>query len=346
MKTVALVGVGGLVGDKLYETMQNGLANQVHLRLFGHSIVGKRKQFGTKWATVEPTANLLKGQIDYALFAADEQTSRSFVPQLANKGTVCIDNSSVFRMQQDVPLVVPSINICSATNCKVIANPNCVTIPVAMVLHQLVQLCPTALTVVTYQSASGAGKNGLADLTEKRKPPKTKAFCQPLYDNVIPQIGDVLPSGYTAEENKLLNEIGKLFDNTIDVNSFCVRVPVTVGHGAFVNVKFRQKCSVHQAKRLLAQNDDIVLFGKDAPTPQQIRNSKFVGVGRLTQVNEYSINMFVVADNLLRGAAYNSYEILTFLLKAPDQTKQECWLQTTQSTNKLQRKTFDSCTAF
>lgn len=168
MKTIALAGVGGLVGDKTLQLLQANLAGRVNLRLFGRSEAGKRVQFGGKWVTVEPLDRLIDGDIDYALFTATEEISAKYVPPLAQCGTVCIDNSAVFRLSDGVPLVVPSVNGRQAKG-NIIANPNCVTIPVAMVVNALMDLAPTKVSAVTYQAASGGGKEGLADLVLRRK---------------------------------------------------------------------------------------------------------------------------------------------------------------------------------
>lgn len=323
MVTVGIVGESGLVGEKLFSLFNNELSGKVLLRLFGRSTVGKRRLFGTKWIVVEDTSQVVEGKLDYAVFVADEETSLKYIPQLSEKGTVCIDNSSAFRLREDVPLVVPTVNQSAISNAHIIANPNCVTIPVAMVLHALATLCPTKIVVATYQSASGGGREGLLDLTLKRKPPHTKCFPLQLYDNILPVVGSVTPDGYTTEEHKLQNECCKILASPqLAVNCFCARVPVTVGHSSFVNITFAEEVDVARVKALLSNAPDILTFDGIEPTPKMTRNTKYVGVGRIVKDSTANaVNLFVVSDNLLRGAAYNAYEILTLLL---DKQSRKC----------------------
>lgn len=220
-------------------------------------------------------------------------------------------------MRKDVPLVVPSVNPRAAFGAKIIANPNCVTIPIAMILHALRGLHPTSLTVATYQSTSGAGKEGLKDLTLCRKPPRTKCFVEGIVDNIIPQIGEICPDGYTTEEHKLIDESRKILDMPdLAVNCMCARVPLTVGHCCFVNVKFGKQCDASEITRLLRQAKDVLVFDNCLPMPKIVRNTKYVAVGRLTKdiTCDNGLNMFVSSDNLLRGAAVNAFQTLQLLL--------------------------------
>lgn len=317
MKTVGLVGASGLVGEKLFYLLRNRLADKIRLRLYGNKSVGKRFLFGGKWVTVEPVDNL-NADIDFALFATDVDASTKYIPPLADNGVVCIDNSSAYRLRSDVPLIVPSVNPQTIGNAGIIANPNCVTIPVVMVLHALRRYEPTKITVATYQSASGAGRDGLDDLLQRRLPPNTKCFAEGIVDNVLPQIGDICPDGYTSEEHKLIHESRKILGMpNLAVNCFCARVPVTIGHGSFVNVQFAKPYDIADIVGLLRDAPDVILFDKALPTPTKVRNTRYAGVGRLTrdETCENGLNLFVVSDNLLRGAAYNAYQILELLLK-------------------------------
>lgn len=316
MVTVGIVGEGGLVGEKLFSLANCKLTDKVRLRLFGRSTVGKRRLFGSKWITVEDTAELTEGKLDYAIFVADEETSLRYVPYLAKNGTTCVDNSAAFRLNDDVPLIVPTVNGHVIGDSLIIANPNCVTIPIAMILHALQPLNPTKIVVATYQSASGGGREGLLDLTLKRKPPHTKCFPLQLYDNILPVVGNITDDGYTTEEHKLQNECCKILAAPqLAVNCFCARVPVTIGHSCFVNVTFAEQFDTVTVKTLLKNATDILTYEGIEPTPKLTRNTKYVGVGRIVKdKTANAVNMFVVSDNLLRGAAYNAYEILTLLL--------------------------------
>lgn len=319
-KTVAIVGATGLVGEKLTEIMQSKLTD-CDVRLFGNTQAGKRINFRNKRVTVEKTELLARADVDYAVFAATEETAKELIPSLAERGVICIDNSAYFRLKKDVPLIVPSVNGDKIGDARIIANPNCSTIQTVIAVNALKSLQPTKLTAATYQSVSGAGKAGLCDLTEKNGYGKLTAFKHPIYDNVIPQIGEVCKDGYTAEERKMLYESRKILDMPrLKVNCFCARVPVSAGHGVFVNLAFAEKVNIDEIRDLLKQAENIILLdspeGHVYPMPMTMRNTKYVGVGRICKDRTANaVNMFVVADNLLRGAAYNAYEILECVIR-------------------------------
>lgn len=314
MKTLAIVGASGLVGEKLISIVADKYLN-VNVRLFGNASAGKKAAFGGRRLTIEPCCNLFEGRIDYALFAANEAVAKTYVPRLAKEGAICIDNSSYFRLKKDVPLVVVSINGDLVKGSNIIANPNCSTIQTVIAVNALKSLEPVKMTAATYQSVSGAGKEGLNDLEAKNRYGKLKCFKHPIADNLIPCIGQTGKFALTSEEWKLVNESRKILDMPrLKVNSFCCRVPTTVGHGVFVNLQCRKAIDVNEVRQLL--NDEpnvIVMDGEDLyPMPMTLVNTKYVGVGRICRdpTNPRAVNMFVVADNLLRGAAYNAYEIL------------------------------------
>ncbi len=314
MKKIAVIGATGLVGQKLCQLLQH---LPVSVRLFANATVGTRVIFRGKPTTVEPCEALKCAKIDYAMFMASNEVSAQYIPQLTKRGVVCIDNSSAFRLKKGVPLVVPCINGELVARNKLIANPNCSTVQTVVALAPLKKFGPLSLTAVTYQSVSGAGKNALDDLYARNCYGKLKGISHPIYDNIIPFIGEALGDGSTTEERKLVDESRKILSLPhLKVNSFCVRVPVSVGHGVFVNVRFKQKIDVDEAKKLLSDAPNVLLLDNPQmglyPMPLTLRNTKFVGVGRIRRdpTTPYGLNMFTVADNLLRGAAYNALEIL------------------------------------
>lgn len=320
MTNVAIIGASGLVGQCLTEILADKL-DCCKLSLFGKTSVGQKVCHFGKTYTIKNLQSLLRdAPPSFAMFMASDDVAKEFVPKLAQLGTVCIDNSAFFRMHGDVPLVVPQINGEKIAFNKIVANPNCTTIQVAVALNALKSLQPCEITVATYQSASGAGKDGLCDLEEKRTYGKLKCFRHPISDNLIPQIGKIQPDGTTSEEQKLKNELRKILDlPQLFVNAFCVRVPVSIGHGAFVNVRFEKKFSLENVRQLL-QNEPNVLIFDDVekeifPMPSLVRHTHYVGVGRLHTDGHGGLNMFVAADNLLVGAAYNAYEILKTAMK-------------------------------
>lgn len=320
MKTIAIVGACGLVGDKLVNLLQDRLTG-LNVRLFGNSSVGTRVNFRNKPTVIESCDKLIGGGIDYAMFMASNDVAMEYAPKLARQGVTCIDNSSAFRMNKDVPLVVPCINKELIRGKKLIANPNCSTIQVVIALNALLDLQPTKMTAVTYQSVSGAGKAGISDLEKQRGYGRLECFSHPIYDNLIPCIGKIQNDGFTDEEQKLVYESRKILNlPRLKVNGFCARIPVSVGHGVFVNVHFKQKFQLNEVRDLLKNAPNVLLFD-DAengiyPMPLMLRNTKYVGVGRITKDRTANaVNFFVVADNLLRGASYNALEILTEALK-------------------------------
>ena len=321
MVSIAIIGATGLVGEKLTEILSDKLP-RANVRLFGNTSVGNKVLYRGKEKIIEDCEKLLTDLPDYAMFMATNEVSAHYIPKLTSKGVTCIDNSSQFRLKRGVPLVVPCINGQQIADNKLIANPNCSTIQVVVAVNALKQLRPTKMTAVTYQAVSGAGKAALTDLYEQSCYGQLQAFRHPICDNVIPMIGEVRPDGFTTEERKLTDESRKILDlPQLKVNSFCARIPVTVGHSVFVNLHFKEKVDL-QAIRYLLRNAPNVLLLDDAanglyPMPMTLRNTKYVGVGRLTKdPTANAINFFVVADNLLRGAAYNAYEILEYCLQS------------------------------
>lgn len=308
--TVAVVGASGLTGSAFCDIAADKLPR---LRLIGKSTVGTRVTLAGKTYVIEGEEALDKS-CDYAMFFTDEQTSRRLVPKAALNGAVCIDNSCAFRMHRDVPLVVPKVNGGDVGRCKVIANPNCTAIQIAIALNCVKSLGIEEVTAVTFQAASGAGREGLADLRQNRGYGKLRAFAHPLCDNVIGQIGEILPDGTTTEEQKLRLELPKiLHEKQLEVNSFCARVPVSVGHCAFVSVALRQSFDLDKVCDMFT-GKDLLLYRQGLPQPLALRHTHVVGVGRLSKFRN-RLNMFVVADNLLTGAAYNAFEILRIAME-------------------------------
>lgn len=325
MKILGIVGASGLVGENLVQIVANKKPN-VKLRLFGNASAGRKTEINGRRITIEPCEALLEGKIDYAAFMANEQTASRYVPELAERGTVCVDNSAHFRLKKDVPLVVRSVNGDAIGESKIIANPNCSTIQTVIAVNALRSLEPVKLTAVTYQSVSGAGKEGLNDLKFNRGYGALKCFSHPIANNLIPCIGQIEEKGLTSEEWKMVRESRKILNMPkLKVNCFCCRVPTARCHGVFVNLVCRKKIEVNEVKSLLASSCDVlVMDGENLyPMPISFANTKYVGVGRISRdvTNPYAVNMFIVADNLLRGAAYNAYEILESVMKTEKESE-------------------------
>ncbi len=315
MKTIGVIGATGLTGEAFTKILLNKLGGSVAVRLFAGNSAGARIQHGSKWITVESIDAALDGKLDYAVFMTPPDVSAKYAPLLTARGITCIDNSPCFRNDKSVPLIVRQING-ELISGNLIANPNCVTIQVAIALNALLPWQPKRLTVATYQSASGAGREGLADLIERRTIPHLQAFTNQIFDNVLPQIGEILPDGYTVEEHKMQDELQKIFAKKLSVNCFAARVPVSVGHCAFVNVELQQSFVLSDVIQNIKNQPNVLVLNGDNATPRILCHTKYVAIGRIVEyLPTNSVNMFVVADNLLRGAAYNAFEILEQLLE-------------------------------
>ncbi len=256
---------------------------------------------------------------DVALFSAGSDVSEKYVPKALNAGCYVIDNTSFFRMHADVPLIVPEINMEAVGTSKLIANPNCSTIQAVLPLkplHDLYSLKDVVFS--TYQSASGAGKDGIQELEDQfkalneKKYIKNNIFKHQLAYNVIPAIGNIDISNYTAEELKMINETKKILDlPNISVTATCVRVPVMVGHAVSVTAYFERKVNMFETLTALSRYPGIS-FSDNCFTPIDVAGKNDVFVTRLRQVPELNngVTFWVVADNLRKGAALNAVQIL------------------------------------
>ena len=324
MKTynVAVVGATGMVGNKFLEVLSERKLPVENYYLFASSkSAGKEIDFmGKKHTIIELTSENIKGKnIDIALFSAGGGVSKEFAPQFAAMGAVVIDNSSQWRMDENVPLVVPEVNGMAALEHKgIIANPNCSTIQAMLPLKALHDKYTIKRVIYsTYQAVSGAGVKGYNDL----KNGTTEKFPHPIAYNLIPQIDVFLPNGYTKEEEKMINETKKILnDYTIKVTATTVRVPVFHGHSESINIEFEKPCTLEGIKEALTNMQNIVVVddienGK-YPMPIYAENHDEVYVGRirLDDTVESGCNIWCVADNIRKGAATNAVQIAEFLI--------------------------------
>lgn len=325
---VAVVGATGMVGNKFLEVLEERKLPVENYFLFASKrSAGKVIHFmGKDHTVIELTPeNVKKYKVDYALFSAGGATSKEYAPLFANEGTVVIDNSSQWRTDPECPLVVPEVNGEDALvhPKNIIANPNCSTIQAVVALKPLHDKFGIKRIVYsTYQAVSGAGVAGYNDLKygiEGRAPEK---FPYPIFGNCIPQIDVFLPNGYTKEEEKMIFETKKiLHDFDLKVTATTVRVPVFHGHSESINVEFKTPCTLESVKDALLQMEGIVV--EDDPSnlryPMAItaenRDEVFVGRIRLDDTVESGVNLWVVADNIRKGAATNAVQILEYLLK-------------------------------
>lgn len=323
---VAIVGATGMVGNKFLEVLTERKLPVKNYYLYASSkSAGKVINFMGKDHTVLELKeeNIVGKDLDYALFSAGGNTSKEYAPVFAKHGIVVIDNSSQWRMDKDVPLVVPEVNPeASLKNNKIIANPNCSTIQAVVALKPLHDKYGIKRIVYsTYQAVSGAGVAGYNDLVTEAKEGETKKFPYPIFGNCIPQIDVFLPNGYTKEEEKMINETKKILnDYTIKVTATTVRVPVRHGHSESINVEFKTPCTLEGIKECLRNYPGIIVVDDNEkleypmPLYAEGHDEVYVGRIRIDDTVESGCNLWVVADNIRKGAATNAVQIMEYLI--------------------------------
>ena len=319
---MAVVGATGMVGSKFLKVLEERNLPVSEYYLFASAkSAGKQIDFmGKKHTVIELNSENIKGKgIEIALFSAGGSVSKEFAPRFAEMGAIVIDNSSQWRMYDDVPLVVPEVNGEEALNNHgIIANPNCSTIQAVVALKPLDDAFGIRRVVYsTYQAVSGAGVAGYNDLRDGT----TTKFPYPIRGNVLPHIDVFLPNGYTKEEEKMIKETRKILKNPdLRVTATTVRVPVFHGHSESINVEFERPCTVEGIKEALRTMPNIVIVDDPAnnkyPMPIYAEDTDEVYVGRirLDESVEYGCNLWVVADNIRKGAATNAVQIAEYLI--------------------------------
>jgi len=323
---VAIVGASGLVGRKVLEILAEKKLMIDEYVLFASSrSAGKTAEFlGQGYTIEELKEDSFDSGFDYAIFSAGGTTSLRFAPIAAKKGCVVIDNSSAFRMDENVPLIVPEVNKEEIKNNQgIIANPNCTTIPATVVLKPLDDKYHIKRIVYsTYQAVSGAGQGGIGDLENGMAGKDPEKFIHPIYNNCLPHIDDFLPNGYTKEEVKMVNETRKILGRPdLKVTSTNVRVPVLNCHSGTINVEFKHDFDLEEVRTILSSSLGIIVeddFENNIyPLALSADGKDEVFVGRLRRDEsvDYGLNMWVVCDNIRKGAATNAIQILEELLK-------------------------------
>lgn len=322
---VAVVGATGLVGSKMLQVLEerNFPVTEL-LPIASHKSVGKQISFKGKNYTIISIEDGVAAKPSIAIFSAGGSTSLEWAPQFAAVGTVVIDNSSAWRMDVSKKLIVPEINANILTKeDKIIANPNCSTIQMVMALYPLHKKYTIKRIVVsTYQSVTGTGKNAVDQLFNERKGIQGEmAYKYKIDLNVIPQIDVFLENGYTKEEMKMVKETCKILnDDSIKVTATTVRIPVVGGHSESVNVEFENEFDLNEVKEILAITKGIILQNDDAsqlyPMPIFAHEKDEVFVGRLRrdETQPKTLNMWIVSDNLRKGAATNTIQIAEYLV--------------------------------
>ena len=336
MKTydVAVVGATGAVGEVMLSILaERDFPVGTVYALASERSVGKRVMFGNKSLVVENLADFDFSKVQIGLFSPGGSISKIYAPIAAKAGCVVIDNTAEFRYQDDIPLVIPEVNshaIANYTNRGIIANPNCSTIQMLVALkpiHDAVKI--TRINVATYQAVSGTGNPAIEELAKQTaallnaKDISSEIYPKQIAFNVLPQIDVFQDNGYTKEEMKMVWETRKIFeDDDILVNPTAVRVPVFYGHSEAVHIETREKISVEYAKELLNAASGVVVVDerKEGGYPTAVTdgvNTDPVYVGRLREdISHHSgLNMWIVADNIRKGAALNSIQIAEVLIQ-------------------------------
>ncbi len=329
---IAIVGVSGAVGQEFLRILEERPIQIDELLLFGSErSAGRKYTFRGEELTVKHLQHNddFKG-VDYALTSAGAGTSKEFAETITKHGAIMIDNSSAFRMDDDVPLVVPEVNPEDAKNAPrgIIANPNCTTIQMVVALKPLENISHiTKVRIASYQSASGAGAAAMDELVKQNaelvagEEPTVDKFAYQLAYNVIPHIDVFTENDYTKEEMKMYNETRKIMHSDIQVSATCVRVPVMRAHSESVWVETESPISVEQAKEAFANAEGVILqddvANKQYPMPLFVADKDPVYVGRVRKdiSSENGLTFWCVSDQIRKGAALNAVQILETLAK-------------------------------
>ncbi len=327
---VAIVGVSGAVGQEFLKVLDERNFPLDELVLFGSSrSAGKEYSFkGQKLVVKELKHNDDFKDIDIALVSAGGSTSKDFAETITKHGTIMIDNSSAFRMDEDVPLVVPEVNAEAAKDRprNIIANPNCTTIQMVVCLQPIEEISHiTKVHVATYQAASGAGAAAMDELLEQTRQlvngedPTVDKFAHQLAFNLIPQVDVFLDNDYTKEEIKMYNETKKIMDSDIEVSATCVRVPVMRNHSEAIWIETEEELDINLVKTALGEAPGVTLYedGKTYPMPLGSASEDDVFVGRVRKdlTNANGLTFWCVGDQIKKGAALNAVQIAEYLVE-------------------------------
>ena len=327
---IAIVGATGNVGRKIIEVLEDSKLSIKNLHLVASSkSAGLKLSFKGKEIKIEQLETFDFKKVNITFFSAGGKISQKYVP-IAAKHSIVIDNSSFFRMDPEVPLIVPQVNSSDIKNLKknIIANPNCSTAQLVLVLKPLHDLFKIKRVIVsTYQSTSGAGKAPMDELLQQtkfvleNKKVVSKNFTKQIAFNAIPHIDAFADEGYTKEELKMVNETKKILDESIELTATCVRIPVLISHAESINIEFEKSFTLDRVSDVLNKADGCKVIddrkdgGYITPIEATGKNETFISRIRKDNSNEKAINLWCVSDNLLRGAALNAVEIAETYIK-------------------------------
>lgn len=323
---VAVIGATGLVGQKMLQVLsEQKLPVDEIIVAASEKSVGKKIKYEDKEITIISVDQAVEEIPDIAIFSAGAEVSLQYAKKFAEKGTYVIDNSSAWRKDKEIPLVVPEINASDINvDNHIIANPNCTTICMLMALAPLHnKYNAKRLVISTYQSVSGSGQKGLDQLAceQRGEVPDNPAYPCQIHENVIPHGGNFLDNGYTAEEEKLVFETNKILHSDIAVTATVVRVPVYGGHSESINVEFEHDFDLDEVRDILSKSEGVVVYDNPSenvyPTPVMAYDKDEVFVGRLRRdfSRDKSLNMWLVSDNIRKGAATNAVQIAKYVIE-------------------------------
>ena len=327
---IAIVGATGNVGRKILEVLEKKNFPIDNLYFVASSkSAGSKLKFKGKDIEVENLETFDFSKANITFFSAGGKISEQYVPT-ASQQSIVIDNSSFFRMDPDVPLIVPQVNSSDIKNMKknIIANPNCSTAQLVIILKPLHDLFKIKRVIIsTYQSTSGAGKAPMDELLEQTKLSLeskkivSKNFTKQIAFNAIPHIDTFVDEGYTKEELKMVNETKKILDKNIEITATCVRIPVLVSHAESINIEFENEFTIEKIRNALNSAEGCVVIderkdgGYITPLEAEGKNETFISRIRKDNSNNKAVNLWCVSDNLLRGAALNAVEIAEAYIK-------------------------------
>ncbi|HNU87733.1 MAG TPA: aspartate-semialdehyde dehydrogenase [Ferruginibacter sp.] len=323
---VAVVGATGLVGSKMLQVLaERNFPVDELIPVASEKSIGKEVSFKNKQYKIVSADDAIKAKPDVAIFSAGGSTSLELAPKFAAAGITVIDNSSAWRMDPTKKLVVPEVNAAVLTKeDKIIANPNCSTIQMVVVLKPLHEKYKIKRVVVsTYQSVTGTGVKAVTQLMNERKGIEGEmAYKYPIDLNAIPHIDVFLDNGYTKEEMKMVNETKKIIgDDSINVTATCVRIPTMGGHSESVNIEFENDFDLNEVRDILSKapgvvvKDDVANFIYPMPLTAFDKDETFVGRIRRDETQPKTLNCWIVSDNLRKGAATNAVQIAEYLLQ-------------------------------
>ncbi len=323
---IGIIGSTGAVGVEALKLLSEIAHPAEKIQLFASErSKGKKVSYLNSELTVKTSSDESFKEIDVGLISVSSEVSKELAPQIVKNGGVVIDDGSAYRMEKNVPLVVPEINETDLEFHEgIVSIPNCTTTPLVMVIDAINSISKVGKVIVsTYQAVSGTGKEAVNELINQQSGDQsTNVYDFPIANNIFPHVDDFMPDGFTKEEHKMINESKKiLHDNEIEIIPTCVRVPVKIGHSESLNISLKNEISIEDIKKVLSEYSGITLLDQSDeipyPMPLFAEGKKDVFVGRIRKSlnNSKELNLWLSCDNLIKGAAYNALQILESMIK-------------------------------